>query len=232
MLRKPTALIALLTALGLAFFCTLGTWQLRRAEFKEQLAAEFAASLRAPAVSLEQALEVIPEKKFVPVQLRGHYMASPTLLLDNQVEERATGVAVFNGFVSTQGQRLLIARGFLGVARDRLAFPNPAVPDSELTVRGILSAPPSGGIRMGEPTAAPASGPWLVMRIEPATLKPQFGPSLLPYVLLLDPADPHGFSRKWQPSTFGPERHRGYAVTWFGLAITVLVVFLALHRRR
>lgn len=232
MIRKPTALIALLTLLGIAFFCTLGTWQLGRAQYKDQLASEFAASLSGPALPLEQALALVGARKFVPVQIQGEYVPQPTLLLDNQVEQGATGVAVFNGFVSTQNERLLIARGFVAVARDRLNFPNPPVPSGKLTVRGILSAAPSGGIRMGAPVPPPTQGPWLLMRIEPASLEPQFGPGLLPYVLLLDPSDPHGFSRRWQPSTFGPERHRGYAVTWFGLAITVLLVFLVLHRRR
>jgi surfeit locus 1 family protein len=38
--------------------------------------------------------------------------------------------------------------------------------------------------------------------------------------------------RAWQPSTFPPERHLGYAITWFALAATVAVLFVALNLRR
>jgi cytochrome oxidase assembly protein ShyY1 len=34
------------------------------------------------------------------------------------------------------------------------------------------------------------------------------------------------------PNTLTPERHLGYAVQWFGLAITVLVVALVLTFKR
>ena len=34
------------------------------------------------------------------------------------------------------------------------------------------------------------------------------------------------------PNTLPPQRHLSYAVQWFGLALTVLVVALVLERRR
>ncbi|PWB20687.1 hypothetical protein DCO49_18130, partial [Stenotrophomonas sp. SPM] len=53
-------------------------------------------------------------------------------------------------------------------------------------------------------------------------------------VLRLDPALPFGDARDLDllPNTLPPQRHLGYAVQWFGLALTVLVVALVLERRR
>ena len=47
------------------------------------------------------------------------------------------------------------------------------------------------------------------------------GPSLAPRVLQLDPALPLGYARDLDmlPNTLPPERHLGYAVQWFGLAL-------------
>jgi cytochrome oxidase assembly protein ShyY1 len=62
--------------------------------------------------------------------------------------------------------------------------------------------------------------------------------SLQVRVLRLDPALPGGYARDLEllPNTLPPSRHLGYAVQWFGLALTVLVVALVLefrrHRRR
>jgi surfeit locus 1 family protein len=51
---------------------------------------------------------------------------------------------------------------------------------------------------------------------------------LFPRILLLDADQADGFVRDWKPSTFPPERHFGYAVTWFSLAATVAIVALVL----
>ena len=53
-------------------------------------------------------------------------------------------------------------------------------------------------------------------------------------VLRLDPALPFGDERDLDllPNTLPPQRHLGYAVQWFGLALTVLVVAVVLERRR
>ncbi|HRO26599.1 MAG TPA: SURF1 family cytochrome oxidase biogenesis protein, partial [Luteimonas sp.] len=58
--------------------------------------------------------------------------------------------------------------------------------------------------------------------------------SLPPRVLKLDPDLPLGFDRDLDvlPNTLSPEKHLGYAVQWFGLALAVLVTALVLTFRR
>jgi cytochrome oxidase assembly protein ShyY1 len=53
-------------------------------------------------------------------------------------------------------------------------------------------------------------------------------------VLKLDPALPLGYARDLDilPNTMPPERHLGYAVQWFGLALTVLITALVLTFRK
>jgi cytochrome oxidase assembly protein ShyY1 len=59
---------------------------------------------------------------------------------------------------------------------------------------------------------------------------------LAPRVLKLDPALPLGYPRDLDilPNTLPPERHVGYAVQWFALALAMLVMALVLtwHSRR
>jgi cytochrome oxidase assembly protein ShyY1 len=57
---------------------------------------------------------------------------------------------------------------------------------------------------------------------------------LAPRVLRLDPALPLGHARDLDPlpNTLPPERHRGYAVQWFGLAFATVVATLILSLRR
>jgi cytochrome oxidase assembly protein ShyY1 len=61
----------------------------------------------------------------------------------------------------------------------------------------------------------------LLTRVEPAALAAQLKlPALDPRLLRLDPALPLGYARDLEllPNTLPPERHRGYALQWFGLA--------------
>ena len=60
------------------------------------------------------------------------------------------------------------------------------------------------------------------------------GYPLRPSLILLEPEAPGGYRRDWQPrfGGFGPERHRGYAVQWFALAATLVILYLAAHARR
>jgi surfeit locus 1 family protein len=58
------------------------------------------------------------------------------------------------------------------------------------------------------------------------------GSAVEPRIVLLDGGLPDGYERAWRPALrFGPERHLGYAVQWFALALATLVVFLALSLR-
>ena len=51
-------------------------------------------------------------------------------------------------------------------------------------------------------------------------------------ILLLAPEKGSGFVREWRPDVFPPERHRGYAFTWFTLAAVVVIVFVGMHWRK
>jgi surfeit locus 1 family protein len=57
-----------------------------------------------------------------------------------------------------------------------------------------------------------------------------YGTTLLPRIVLLDESEPDGFRRDWSArysvTEFGPERHIGYAVQWFGLALALLVIYI------
>ena len=53
-------------------------------------------------------------------------------------------------------------------------------------------------------------------------------------MLRLDPAVPLGHARDLEllSNTLPPEKHRGYAVQWFGLALATLVILIVLNLRR
>lgn len=164
---------------------------------------------------------------------RGRFRPAPVLLLDNQRRGQAVGVQVLGVFKPRSGAPLLVELGWLPVPPDR-RLPRPALPTGEVELAGLLTPPPAPGLALGADHLAQGSH-WLLTRVDIPALSKATGVALAPRVLRLDPALANlGFARDLDvlPNTLPPERHRGYALQWFGLSATLLAITLFLFLRR
>ena len=59
-----------------------------------------------------------------------------------------------------------------------------------------------------------------------AVMGESVGKSLAPGILKLDEASPGAFRTGWQAVNMMPERHTGYALQWFGLALALAILTL------
>ena len=227
-----------LSVLGLALalaFAALGRWQLGREDSKRVQLAEASAALAAPARALgatSRETGLAPAK----VQGAGFFMPTPRLLLDNQRRDQRVGMRLYCGFQPESGQALLVDMGWLPLAPDR-ALPGARCPLGEFTLAGLLVPPPAVGLPMGPAMVEQAGGEaWLATRLELAEVSAawRLDAPLAPRVLRLDPGLPLGHERDLEllPNTLPPEKHRGYAVQWFGLAIATLIILVVLNLRR
>ncbi len=226
--RAAAWMLALLLVIG---FVMLGRWQLHRAEFKQAMLAGVAQALsQRRALPLSEAGR--PEGYDWSAG-RGRFADGPVLLLDNQRRGDAVGVRVLAPFLPESGGMVLVDMGWLQLPGNR-ALPSPPIPRADLELRGLLSPPPATGLAVGPDHVVVDPGRWLLTRVDVEALRQALGPSLAPRILRLDPALPIGFARDLDvlPNTLTPERHRGYAVQWFGLALATLVTALFLGFRR
>ncbi|MCH9769504.1 MAG: SURF1 family protein, partial [Gammaproteobacteria bacterium] len=78
------------------------------------------------------------------------------------------------------------------------------------------------------------SGHWplLIQRIDIKALRQVLNVAIYPFVMRLDKTAKHGFIRQWQPINVLPQRHLGYAVQWFGLALVLLLTFIFFSRKK
>lgn len=237
MTRRTNLLVGWVLAVALiALFVHLGQWQQARALEKQ-------AMLAASAQVLSQRIPATTKRAFASARtgdydwlvVSGTFAAEPPLLLDNQLHQGRPGVRVYRLFLPQDGGALLVDMGWLPLSGDR-ALPDVAsAPAERLELRGLLAPPPSSGLALGE--AMVRSGPvWLMMRIDPDALQTAldgYG-ALAPRVLRLDPAMALGYPRDLEllANTLPPDKHRGYALQWFGLALTVLATALVLTFRK
>lgn len=233
MMRRHTRRIGWgMAVLAMLAFGLLGRWQLQRMDAKAALLAAAEAASHAPAMPLVRALA---DTRASVQRISDHGRFLPgVVLLDNQMRDGRAGVKVYRPFRSDAGATVLVDLGWRALPPDR-ALPALAAPPSPVTVAGLLAPPPAPGLALGPAMVDAGPQRWLAARLQPAAIAPRVGlPALPGRVLRLDPALPFGDARDLDllPNTLPPQRHLGYAVQWFALALTVLIVALVLEARR
>jgi len=226
----------MLALLGIALFTRLGFWQLARMHEKQAMlaAAHAVVGERVPH-PLSLATDTARVSLYDWASGEGHFTNAPPVLLDNQSRDERAGVRAYRVFQPDGAgvAPLLVELGWLPVPGDR-TMPAIAGIGGSHRIDGLLSPPPSGGL--GNPVAMPqADGSLLTIALDMPTLRRALNvPTLAPRVLKLDPALPIGYARDLDilPNTLPPARHLGYAVQWFGLALTVLITALVLTLRK
>jgi len=228
---------ALVALLCVVLFSRLGVWQYERGLGKqEQRAQQSAASQANVDLPLAQALATDAAPGTIRrVAGRGRFL-TPLLLLDSQqrggrVGLRVYGVATVLGAETTN--RLLVDLGWLPMGPNRIV-PMPPSPEGERDLRGLLVSWPGQGMRLApNPWPSSLATPVLLNTLDGDEIARAFGVAMSPLVLRLAPELDYGFERDLEalPNTLPPERHFGYAVQWFGLAATVVVVYLVLSWR-
>ena len=224
----------LLTLFGLGFFSTLGFWQLDRAAEKERLFAAFADAAAQTPVTLEAARRMETTPRYPLVDVRGRYDTTHAYYLVDRTHDGKVGTIAYAIFEPADGSTpLLVDRGFVADDARGHSANIPPPPAGEQLLSALYAPPPGSGLRMGG-NALPRQTTWPKESIylDVSEIAADAGRPLDAKILLLAPDPASGFVREWRPDVFPPERHRGYAFTWFTLAAIVAGVFVGMHWRK
>jgi cytochrome oxidase assembly protein ShyY1 len=234
--RRNIVLLWPLALLVMAVFCALGAWQLGRMQQKQAMqdSVQHVLQLR-QARPLTIAADAARAHDYDWAGGNGRFVDAPAVLLDNQQREDRAGVRAYRLFqpAARGAAPLLVELGWLPLPGDR-RLPMVARPSGELHVAGLLAPPPSHGI-MAPVVTVQSDGQLLATGLDAPDLPGRLQqPRLATRVLKLDPQSPLGYARDLDilPNTLTPERHLGYAVQWFALALAVLATALLLTFRK
>lgn len=229
---RPGAMPTAVTLVVFGVLISLGFWQLDRAEQKRELLAEYTAGAHTDLLRIDAELDSVEGLQYQPASAVGHYDAGHQFLLDNRTHDGMAGYEVLTP-LKLRGSPVgvIVNRGWIPLGGSRERLPDVPVDGGERTVAGRIKGVSGQGFRLGE--EQPRRGwPYRVLRVDIEHLSAQLGYPLLPMQLLLDPKEPDGYVREWHPLTFGPERNTGYAVQWFSLAATLLIIYVAVNLRK
>ena len=232
--QHMAAWLGWLLALGLAAAMTgLGTWQLERRAFKQALLDAQGLALQAEPHTLSSALAA--GAGVIRVDDCGQWQG-PVLVLDNQQMGGSAGHRSFQPWRSEEGALVLVEQGWRVWSAER-RLPQAEPGSGRQCLQGLLLPAPSPGLRAGPDVPQPLpGGGWLLTRLDADSLQPLLaGSAFLSANHILRPQQPlqdgYALSDELLPNTLPPDKHLGYAVQWFAMAATVLLLAVILSVR-
>ncbi len=233
---RPSLLPSLAFVLMFALLVSLGLWQLQRAVDKEKFLSDRSERASRNLLDLNLAAGVGVEDRFRPAVAVGRYLNERQWLLDNRVVEGRPGYHVFSMFElqDPRSPLLLVNRGWVPVGESRQFLPDLPLPDdSSLRIIGRLDRPASVGIRMGEARLDSLARLILVPYLDIQALEQALGRSVYRFALVLDEQQAGSLRRDWvRAEQITPDKHLGYAVQWFALALALTIIYVGINSRR
>ena len=217
--RGPLAVPILVTAVMFAVLVGLGVWQLQRLQWKTGLLAQIDAAEAAPPVPLTG-----DPKPFTKVVVHGVLRDDAHAWYGDDVRDQPSGPAM-GAFLIEPLER----PGQDPVLVDRGWVPNgaPLPPGGPGDAVGYVRAPDAPGLFSAPDDLAARH----FYTLDPVKIGAALGlPRVAPLTLIAMGAPAPGL----QPATAlprPPNDHLNYALTWFGLAVSLLAVFGAYLRK-
>ena len=206
----------------MAFLASLGFWQLDRADQKRTIEASIQKANTGVVELIVNQNELL-NKEYYEVRLQGSYIGDKQFIYDNQIVDQASGYYVLTPFVLTgQSNAIMINRGFIPWNGRRDQLDDIAVDSTYREIKIQVSRP----IKRIELKTSDISNqfPVLIQAIDFDVIEEISSTSFVDVIGLLDPSSDDGFVRKWEPYTGSIEKHIGYAIQWFLMALVLGII--------
>jgi len=220
-------------AVALVILVGLGTWQLQRLQWKEDLLARIARLQAAPARPVGAVLDAQAQggdADFIRVSAVCPGLASAPYLELYGLHEGRAGVRLISAcrIDSARYGSVLVDRGFVADVISARPPVDPAA-TTPVTITGVLRKPEPGNLF----SPANTPGRWYVRDI-PAMAAALGAPRPAPVTLMAETSS----NPAWKALVPAPipaeiaNRHLEYAMTWYGLAMVLLGVYAAVLAKR
>jgi cytochrome oxidase assembly protein ShyY1 len=211
---------------------TLGNWQSRRAEEKQNLANEQALQAALPPLDMQLLGESAAPANFRAVQVMGSFLSQWPIYIDNRPYQGQAGFYLLMPFkIKESGKIIIIMRGWLPRdTQDRQKLPITPTPQGIVKLEGIIRPSVGHVMQLGSEQALLAGV--IRQNFEVAELSKASGLQLENIIVEQTSDSSDGLTRDWPQPSLGMDKHRGYAFQWYGLAVTALLFFIATGLKR
>jgi surfeit locus 1 family protein len=233
-LRNARLLWPTLAALaGFAVLFGLGTWQIERKRWKDELIASISARVHADPVPLTSVTARAAGKddlEYTHVSVSGRFLHDRELYLYAPTTA-GQGWHVYTPLQTAEGTLVWVNRGLVPEMRKAPAMRLKGQLAGEVEVHGLVRLPSGPGLfaAKNDPTHNIWYWPDIAAMTASAFSGSPAGAKVLPLIVEADarPAAPGGLPAGGVTRLNIPNRHLEYALTWYGLAATLVGVYLA-----
>lgn len=224
---RPGKMMTALVAVFLPLTLVLGWWQLSRAAEKNQWLSEMAEHSEVAVQWQEDTGYAVGQRVSLCVAPTGE-----TWYLDNRTHEGRPGYEVFLPATACGVDTPVLLRlGWLGQQNGRSQLPSvePAGTSDEVVIEALIR-PNSPAPWLSAPPEAMGDDRWRIQSMEEVPDEAYIGARTV--LQVTSPSD-WQLVDNWHPvNHMPPERHIGYAIQWFGLALALVVCFVIWGRRQ
>ncbi len=217
-LRKPPFWATTLTIMGISILGTLGTWQLHRLEWKEDLLTRINEQDQTPLAPLSAA-DLTPENEFLKGRLNGQYAFEKEIAVQPRTNEGTPGVHVITPYILNDGNTVLINRGWAPLGYDL------KTPAARSSIDVIIRKPAKPNIFV--PKNTPEKDQWYALDIDAIAATKNIANPLpvLGYVLNDTDAENTSYPDATALKIHINNNHLQYAFFWYAMAIVMLIVY-------
>ena len=199
----------------------LGQWQQWRGSAKQALQRQWDAAVAAAPRDIGSSdLAALAGRLPQRVRLRGTFEPQRLVWLDNRQHEGRPGVRAVMALRLADGAHVLVDRGWAPRdPRDRARTPALPTPAAEVTVEGMALERAPRLLDLGGAPSGEEHLPALWQNLDYERFERAAGVPVARIVVQQGSALDDGLVREVPRFDAGVERHRGYAVQWYALAV-------------
>jgi surfeit locus 1 family protein len=219
-------------AIPIVLLCLgLGSWQIQRLHWKEGLIAARESAVSAAAIPVPQNDAVARGLEFHRVTAQGVFLNDKEILLGATSEGGVNGYQILTPLREANGRIVFVNRGFIPAElRDR-SKRIAGEPTGPVRIEGLLRLPPEGRPNWFLPDNRPDLNYWFWVDLPAMAAADKLEHVAQFYIDADATPNPGGWPQGGVTRLALPNNHLQYAVTWFSLAVAMIVIYVLFHRR-
>jgi len=219
------------TAPAVLLLLALGFWQVERLFWKKDLIAQRQAAVAAAPVAAPRSWEEARGMEFHHVTDEGVFLHDKEIFLGATSEAGRQGYQVLTPLLEPGGRAVFVNRGFIPAELKDPAKRTAGQITGTVRVQGLLRLPPAERPAWFLPDNRPDLNYWFWVDL-PAMSAADGLDRVAPFYLDADATpNPGGWPKGGVTRLALPNDHLQYAITWFSLAVALIVIYVVFHRR-
>jgi surfeit locus 1 family protein len=228
-------LLTVVSTGALAVLIGLGLWQLQRLQWKEGLIAQIEARVNAEPVPLKAAVAQAragEDVSYLRVRVEGKFDNAKERHLF-AVSDGTPGWHVITPLATSDGEVVLVDRGFVPDALKDPAARRAGEIGDAVTVTALARPPEAQGLFVPDNEIEQNRWFWRDLKAMTKSMFGEEAKEVAPFFLEAEKSDvPGGWPLGGQTRLDLPNNHLQYAITWFLLALCLVVIYVIYVRSR